>query len=156
MHVVSPAEPKPAEEVYRQISSALQELLPLAGGVRILLENTAGSGPGIGAGFASIARIIELCDCPELGFCFDTAHAFGAGYPVDSASGVAGTVEEMAATIGLDRLAVVHANDSKAELGSHRDRHEEAAAGLIGRDGFPGPLREPGAAPPAVHSGDAG
>jgi len=113
-------------------------------GVLLLLENTAGQGKEIGQDFGYIAGVIALSARPErIGFCFDTSHAFGAGYDVATARGLDQTFKEMAATIGLSRLRVVHTNDSKDALGAHRDRHEHIGKGLIGRQGFRSLLARP-------------
>jgi len=112
--------------------------------VLLLLENTAGQGKEIGQGFGYIAGVIELSSHPErIGFCFDTSHAFGAGYDVATAHGLDQTFKEIAATVGLSRLKVIHTNDSKDPLGSHRDRHEHIGKGLIGRQGFRSLLARP-------------
>jgi len=113
-------------------------------GVLLLLENTAGQGKEIGQTLGYIADTIAACSFPErLGFCFDTSHAYGAGYDVATARGLDRTFKEMAGTIGISRLKVIHANDSKEALGSHRDRHEHIGKGLIGTQGFKSLLARP-------------
>jgi deoxyribonuclease-4 len=113
-------------------------------GVLLLLENTAGQGKEIGHALGYIADTIGMCSHPErIGFCFDTSHAYGAGYDVSNPRGIDQTFKEMAATIGIHRLKVIHANDSKEALGSRRDRHEHIGKGLIGRQGFRNLLARP-------------
>jgi deoxyribonuclease IV len=103
----------------------------------LLVENTAGEKNSVGSSFDSIARILEGCACPgRLGVCFDTCHAFGAGYDLRSRDGVEETLAAFDDAIGLSRLHVVHCNDSKGALGSGLDRHEHVGLGAIGEEGF--------------------
>jgi deoxyribonuclease-4 len=107
------------------------------GDVRLLLENTAGEKNSVGSHFASIARIIDGCACADrLGVCFDTCHAFGAGYDLRTADGIDEIFSAFDDAIGFDLLHVVHCNDSKGALGSGLDRHEHVGLGGIGEDGF--------------------
>lgn len=103
----------------------------------VLLENTAGSGSSIGHDFRHISKIIDAIeDDKRIGVCLDTEHAFGAGYDVSTKDGLEKTIGEFDSTIGLDRLRAVHFNDSKVELGSHKDRHEHVGEGYIGKTGM--------------------
>ena len=122
----------------KQISSALHNILSQAPEtVLILLENTAGSANSLGHRFEQLAAIIEATDQPgRLGICLDTAHAFQAGYDVASPGGLERTLDELDRWIGLERLKIIHANDSRTDLGSHHDRHEHIGRGHIGLDGF--------------------
>ena len=104
-------------------------------GPPVILENSAGQGNMVGSRLEHIARIIEGADCPErLRVCIDTAHAFGAGYAVHTASGLRRTIEEMDATFGLERMALLHVNDSLLPFASGRDRHWHIGRGEIGRE----------------------
>jgi len=106
-------------------------------GPPILLENSAGQGNMVGSLFEDIAAIIAAADCADrLRVCLDTAHAFGAGYPIHSAAGLRNALAEADATFDLGRLALLHVNDSLAPLGSGRDRHWHLGRGEIGRDGM--------------------
>ncbi len=106
-------------------------------GPPVILENSAGQGNVVGARFEEIARIIAATDCPRRArVCIDTAHAFGAGYPIHEEEGLGRAVEEMDATFGLDRLALLHINDSLVPCGSGRDRHWHIGRGTIGRAGM--------------------
>ncbi len=109
-----------------------------AAGTRLLLENTAGGGSSFGSTFTELAAAIEATglDPEKLGVCFDTCHAFAYGMPLDTAEGWRETVDEIAATIGLQRLGLIHANDAMFARGSHRDRHAWIGDGLIGCEGF--------------------
>lgn len=115
------------------VSSAYDELKPKA---VMLLENMAGQKNSVGAGFEDIAKILEYTDKREVGICFDTCHAYAAGYDVTTSSGIEKTLEQFDRLIGLEKLKVVHLNDSKGPLGSGLDRHENIGRGFIGRNGF--------------------
>ena len=106
------------------------------GGLRILLENTAGQGTSVGSRFSELKAIVDLCPELPLGICVDTAHLFAAGHDLRSAEGLEGALAEISATVGLEHVFVVHVNDSKAALGSRVDRHEHIGKGKIGREGF--------------------
>jgi deoxyribonuclease-4 len=113
------------------------------GGLRILLENTAGQGSSLGARFAELAEIIAQCPELPLGVCVDTAHLFAAGHDVRSAVGLDAALKEIDGTVGLARVFVVHVNDSKAALGSRLDRHEHIGKGKIGLAAFRRILNHP-------------
>ena len=102
--------------------------------VRLLLENTAGAGGTMGVTFAELAAMIAATGGDErLGVCLDTAHLLASGHELRSAEGLEATVTSFAETVGLERLVMVHLNDSKTPLGSNRDRHENIGEGEIGR-----------------------
>ncbi len=102
----------------------------------LILENAAGQGGAIGSKFAELGRIAKESGSDRVKICLDTQHTFAAGYDVKTRKGLDATMAEFDKDIGLDRLAAVHANDSKIELGGGRDRHENIGEGFIGRDGF--------------------
>ncbi len=102
----------------------------------LILENAAGQGGAIGSKFAELGRIAKEVGSDRVKVCLDTQHTFAAGYDVKTRKGLDATMAEFDKDIGLDRLAAVHANDSKIELGGGRDRHENIGEGFIGRDGF--------------------
>jgi deoxyribonuclease-4 len=105
--------------------------------VRLLIENTAGAGGTMGVTFEEIAAIIDaMGGDPRVGVCLDTAHLFEAGFDLRTAEGLEETLSRFDSVVGLDRLAMVHLNDSKTTLGSNRDRHENIGDGEIGVDGF--------------------
>ncbi len=106
-------------------------------GLRILIENTAGQGASIGRTFEEVAEILAgtAKDLP-MGACIDTAHSFEAGYAVHTEAGLNETVERLESTVGLAKVCVIHANDSKTAFGSHADRHEHIGKGQIGKEGF--------------------
>jgi deoxyribonuclease-4 len=103
----------------------------------LLLENTAGTTNSMGSSFEEIQEIIgRVKDKTRIAVCFDTCHAFGAGYDLRDAESVEKTMDELKRTVGLESLKVVHANDSQGELASKRDRHEHIGMGHIGEQGF--------------------
>jgi deoxyribonuclease-4 len=112
----------------------LERVLELAGdGTWLLLENTAGAGGTMGRTLEELALVIERCDRhPWLGVCLDSAHLYASGVDVGDAPAVDALLDDLDATIGLERLKALHINDSQMELGSNRDRHANIAEGLIG------------------------
>jgi len=105
--------------------------------VMLLLENTAGTKNSMGSTFEEIRRIVDgIEDKQRVGICLDTAHVFAAGYDIRTPDGVDQTLMKFESTLGLERLKVIHLNDSKGELGCGRDRHEHIGLGYIGEEGF--------------------
>jgi len=105
----------------------------------ILLENTAGTKNSIGGQFADIGDILKITDetFPNgIGVCTDTCHAFAAGYELTSAEGFERTIADFEDAIGLERLKVIHLNDTKGDCASHLDRHEHIGLGRIGTEGL--------------------
>ncbi len=107
----------------------------------IVLENSAGSGFGLGTNVAELADIAETIAAQgilddRIGFCLDTAHAWAAGLDLGRPDQADAFLAEFDARIGLQRLVMVHLNDSKSELGSRLDRHEHLGAGRIGAIGL--------------------
>ena len=106
-------------------------------GVMILLENVAPKGSAIGYNYEQMRRIIEGSAFPQrLDITYDTCHGFDAGYDIRSKDGIEGLLDEIDRNVGLDRLKMIHLNDSKYPLGAAKDRHEGIGLGYIGRDGF--------------------
>ena len=113
---------------------AMRGLRP--GNLRILIENTSGMGAAIGSRFAELRAILDTAPELPLGVCLDTAHTLEAGYEIRTADGLDRTLDEIEQTVGLDRIFVVHVNDSKTPLGSRVDRHQHIGRGAIGRTAF--------------------
>lgn len=100
------------------------------------LEITAGQGSALGYRLEHLAEILAQVDAPHrLGVCLDTAHLFAAGYDFRGRR-YARFIRQVESTVGLDRVKVLHLNDSKKELGSRVDRHDHIGRGRIGLDGF--------------------
>jgi deoxyribonuclease-4 len=110
----------------------------LGGATRLLLENTAGAGSTFGASFEELGACVDEANLGSdlLGVCLDTCHAFAQGIALTSPQGWDEALAALSASVGLDRLGLIHANDCKFELGSRRDRHEWIGDGHIGTDGF--------------------
>ena len=101
----------------------------------LLIENTAGAGDTIGRSIEELAALYEALGAHErLGICLDSCHLYASGYDVTTRSELNRVLAEVDAQIGLDRLRVLHVNDSKAPLGSNRDRHDNIGDGLLGED----------------------
>ena len=112
--------------------------------VKLLLENTAGMAGDAGSRFEGIAAIFsELAEPDRAGVCLDTAHAFGAGYDLRTKDAVDAVVREFDRLVGFGRLCVLHLNDTKVELGAHRDLHWHIGEGRIGDGGFEAIVRHP-------------
>jgi deoxyribonuclease-4 len=104
--------------------------------VKILLENSAGQKNSIGSSFDEIAEILDKLNSGEFGLCLDTCHAFAAGYDISNEKGIFNLLDNISNKIGLDKLKVIHLNDSKGQLGSNLDRHHHIGMGNIGEIGF--------------------
>jgi len=106
----------------------------------VVLENSAGGGAGVGSKIEELALILEAADARGIGerlaICLDSAHLWGAGYDVANPSAVDDILLDFDRLIGLNRLAMVHLNDSSSERGSRHDRHAHLGEGMIGREGL--------------------
>jgi deoxyribonuclease-4 len=99
----------------------------------LLMENSAGAGGTIGRSLGELAALHEALDRhPRLGVCLDSCHLFVSGYDITDRGALDALLDELHDTIGLDRLRALHVNDSKAPLGSNRDRHDNIGAGVLG------------------------
>lgn len=134
------------DEGLRTVSGSLNELFKATAGSSLVvaLENTAGQGTALGHSFHHLARLLDDSINPDrLGVCFDTCHAFAAGYDLRTEDAVRCVFEEFDETVGLDKLRVIHANDCKKHLGSRVDRHEHIGRGTIGLECFRTIMRDP-------------
>ncbi len=110
----------------------------------LLLENTAGQGSEVGNRISEIAAIVASSAYPDrLGLCIDTCHAHAAGYDMSTAEGLTQLIAEIEAEIGLEKLRVIHLNDSKGDCGSSLDRHAHLGQGSIGEAGIARILQHP-------------
>lgn len=132
MHIGScPNEEKGLRSMIRGINQALQRT---ENKIILLLENTPKSGHELGYEFTQIKEIIDgIKQNRRIGVVLDTAHAFAAGYPLHTKHGVARSLAEFDEIIGIDKLMLVHLNDSKTAIGSCRDRHWHVGKGNIGK-----------------------
>ena len=121
------------ERIAQQINVILQNAPESK--TKLVLETMAGQGSGVCHTFEQLAYIIDRVEKKErVGVCLDTCHVFAAGY--DIAQHYQDVIERFDTIVGLDRLSVIHVNDSKKELGSHVDRHEHIGKGCIGLEAF--------------------
>jgi deoxyribonuclease-4 len=107
----------------------------------LVIENSAGGGDSMGSTVEELAAIADAIasrgvEPGRVGFCVDAAHAWGAGYRISEPDEVDALVDRFDALIGLDRLVMVHLNDTRSGMGSRTDRHEHIGAGQIGPDGL--------------------
>jgi deoxyribonuclease-4 len=112
-----------------------------SGQVILLLENTSGTKNSMGSSFEEIAEILDALesmsvDRARLGICLDTCHLFAAGYELRTQKGLDETLKQFDDALGLDRLRLLHLNDSRGAIGSRLDRHEHIGLGEIGMLGF--------------------
>jgi len=123
---------------FRRIVEAVNDCFSsVENDVFLLLENTAGTKNSMGSSFEDVEYILSRIEVGKrIGVCFDTSHAFAAGYDLASRGAVQHTLERFDEVIGLDRLKIVHLNDSMGALGSRVDRHEHIGLGKIGEGGF--------------------
>jgi deoxyribonuclease-4 len=130
------------------VAQVLAEVDDAPDAARLVLENSSGSGFGLGTSVAELADIAEAIAARgiaagRIAFCLDTAHAWGAGVDLSRPDAVDAFLADFERRIGLDRLVMVHLNDSKSERGSHADRHEHLGAGRIGAAGLARVLTHP-------------
>jgi deoxyribonuclease IV len=135
-------------QVVRAVVSALRATDDVADRPMVVLENSAGGGNGFGSSVEELAPLFDALGEAGVGpadvaLCLDTAHLWGAGYAIDDPSGVDALFTAVERSIGLERLAMIHLNDSKSERGSKTDRHEHVGAGRIGAEGLGAILRHP-------------
>ena len=131
----------------RRIVENVDTILAETPGTTLLvLENSSGGGDNIGSTIEQLAEILDGVDATlanRLAFCLDTAHLWGAGYDIASADGARRVLDRFDELVGMERLRLVHLNDSRAESGSRNDRHEHVGAGRIGPAGLGAILRDP-------------
>ena len=135
------------EEGLERVALAIEQAvdgLDLAGNLRILIENTAGSEFSLGGNFEQVAELLYLLSSfVPAGACIDTCHTHVAGYDIVSAAGFAETLDQLERTIGLQQVYVWHCNDAKAARGSKLDRHQHIGKGSIGLKPFRRLLNDP-------------
>ena len=123
----------------KRLISALNRIMERTKNTRvgILLENTAGSGSWLGYKFMHQKIIIQGLKYKEqVGLCFDTAHAYLAGYDISTKIGLESTLAEIDKLVGINLIKLIHLNDAKGALGSHHDRHDHIGKGGIGKEGI--------------------
>jgi len=119
------------------IAASTQGLDLAAGGLTILIENTAGAEFSLGGSFEQVAEVIDrLGGIVPVGACIDACHTHVAGYDIVTEEGLYQTLQQLDTTIGLNRVKVWHCNDAKAARGSKLDRHQQIGKGTIGKETF--------------------
>ena len=132
------------DKIAKGLKRLLAETAKTAPNLTVCLETMAGQGTHIGRTFEQLAYILsQVNETERLGVCFDTCHVFAAGYDIRTPETYAETITAFDNTIGLDRIKCFHLNDSKHELGSHKDRHEHIGQGFIGAAGFANFVNDP-------------
>lgn len=128
----------PGYKARRRAARAIAKVMRVApSGVLLLLENTAGERHDITSSVKTLAEVVDMSNVSGIGgICIDTCHAFSSGYDLRTSGGVEDLLTEVERCIGLDRLRLIHLNDSKRPLGSGIDRHEHIGRGCIGMSGF--------------------
>ncbi len=113
--------------------------------VTLLLENTAGKGTTLGKSFGELREMMEATEAgdEDLGVCIDTCHAHAAGYDLRSEEGFQDMIQELKEDLGLERVRLLHLNDSKDPRGSEKDNHEHIGEGEIGDKGFRNVINSP-------------
>lgn len=125
------------EKCLKIIAESINITLDKTRGVTAIIENTAGQGTNVGYKFEQIKYIIELVeDKARVGVCFDTCHAYAAGYDIKTAEAFRETFRLFDEIIGINYLKGVHLNDSKKDFASRVDRHENLGKGFLGEDVF--------------------
>jgi len=133
------------EEALPTITNHLKRVMDRAdpARARLLIENNAGMGGCVGARFEEIRLMMDAVRDPRISACFDTCHAFASGYDERTPEAASATLDEWERVVGLEKLEVIHCNDSQTRLGSNRDRHANVGLGEIGEAGFRALLHDP-------------
>jgi deoxyribonuclease-4 len=126
-----------SEECLKRIAESINVVLGKTKGVTAVIENTAGQGTNMGHKFEHLKEIIDnVEDKSRVGVCIDTCHAYTSGYDVKTQEGFRKTFEEFEKIVGFKYLKGMHLNDSKKELGTRVDRHDNLGIGFIGEEPF--------------------
>jgi len=125
------------EECLSRIAESINIVLDKTKGVTAVIENTAGQGTNMGYKFEHLRFIIDkVRDKSRVGVCIDTCHAFTSGYDLKTPEGFINTFEKFSEIIGFEFLKGMHLNDSKKELASRVDRHDNIGKGFVGEEAF--------------------
>lgn len=126
------------------IADSVNKALEKTKGVAVVLETTAGQGSNVGYTFEHLAQIIDkIEDKSRIGICFDTCHAFAAGYDLRTQSSCEKIFSELDNVVGLKYLKGIHLNDAKSEFSSHVDRHHSIGKGTLGLEVFKFLMNDP-------------
>ncbi len=132
------------EEGLRNVLKSLEEVFSdyVPKNTTVLLENTAGERGDLGKNFRELGELINPFEGLKIGVCLDTCHAFAYGYQINTKRGFEAFKREADKYVGLERIKLIHANDSKVPLGGRKDRHEHIGKGYIGLEGFRNLLKD--------------
>jgi deoxyribonuclease-4 len=148
-HAGSAVEAAHDDKAMHQLHEALLPVLDAAaahGLPKLLVEPSAGGGRSLASTVQDLGPYLAAVDNhPWMGVCFDTCHAWAAGHDLATPGGMTTTLDALVATVGPGRLMLIHANDSKDDCGSTRDRHETIGQGKIGTAAFAELLAHPAA-----------
>jgi deoxyribonuclease-4 len=132
------------EDCLKLIAESINLALDKTKGVTAVIENTAGQGSAVGYRFEHISKIIShVQDRTRVGVCLDTCHTLTAGYDIKTEEGYEATMKEFDTIIGLVYLKGLHLNDSKKDVGTHVDRHENLKKGVMGEGIFHRIMNDP-------------
>lgn len=135
LHPGSAKGAKRRDEGIDALARALNHALKTEHDVKIVLENTAHGGMSVGGDLKDFERLLPKLDYPEkISFCIDTAHAYSYGYNIRTATGRDQFIDELDRAVGIERVALLHLNDTYEELASKLDRHQMIGKGTIGED----------------------
>lgn len=136
-HIGSAREHEDGESARAQVAEAINEVLQRTKTAKLFLENTAWGEGELGSSIEGLAGIYKLIkNKKRVGFCLDTAHLYESGYNIKTKDGLDKFLQSFDRIIGLDKLAVLHLNDSKTKLNSKHDRHEVIGEGELGVEAF--------------------
>ncbi|MDE1825682.1 MAG: deoxyribonuclease IV [Candidatus Micrarchaeota archaeon] len=122
---------RPKSEAMNAIADGINSTIDIFDGM-LLLENQAGQKNTVGSDLGDLADLWDSISHRKVGYCIDTCHAFGAGYDIRKSE----AIDQIDRILGWEKVHIIHANDSKFDLGEHKDRHENIGKGFIGEKGF--------------------
>lgn len=132
------------EAVLKQVCQSIEKVLKGSPNeTQLILELAAGAGDVIGDNFSELGQILKKVRNNRVKICLDTCHAYASGYDVKTKEALDKTLEELDREVGLNNLVAIHANDSKFDIGSKKDRHANIGEGFIGKEGFENMLNHP-------------
>lgn len=127
----------------RMIQSIAEVMATYQGECQLLIENTSGAGSELGYSLEQLKYLLDQIDHPMVNICYDTCHGFTAGYDISTGEKADALVEQLDKLIGIERIKVIHTNDSKYAINTRKDRHEHIGKGFIGLAGFKALLNNP-------------